>query len=65
MKPMPKNDTIKLLIQNFADRQAMVNALANSGYKTWVKEIHNENKIFNATEYWVYFHPKRIYNNEE
>lgn len=48
-----KEKIIKLKIMSFDDRQNIVTALANSGYKVWVKE--EDNGAIEGTDYYVYF----------
>lgn len=43
---------VRLKIQNASDREDMVKALANSGYKVWIEE--KEEGVFN-TKYFVCF----------
>ena len=38
-------EIIKLEIPHQADRDNLISALANSGYKVWVEEEFDENKI--------------------
>lgn len=52
--------TIKLKIQNGQDRENIVNALANGGYKVWVEE--EKDNIYNIT-YFVLFEKKKDPND--
>jgi hypothetical protein len=49
-----ENNIIKLKINYHTDRQNMVTALANSGYKVWVHETENKSLI-SGTDYFVCF----------
>jgi hypothetical protein len=44
--------TIKLKIQACADRERMILALANSGYKVWTEE--ERDNLLNSTYYVVF-----------
>lgn len=48
---------VRLKVQGHADRIAMVCALAHSGYKVWVEEKKERNKI--SSEYFVIFEYER------
>ncbi len=45
---------IKLRIDPYKDREAIVPALAANGYKVWEEKI-NENKCYADTEHYVCF----------
>jgi len=45
---------IKLKIQNAEDRENMVLALTNAGYKTWV-EVKEEDTLTYEKEYFIVF----------
>lgn len=52
---------IKLKINDYTDRQNVIIALANSGYKVWVeeKELYDKYGYDNGTDYFVCIEDKR------
>ena len=50
-------EVTRVLIQAYKDREAMVVALANSGYKVWVEE---SKKSISSTDYYVCFEHSRM-----
>jgi len=54
------NAIVKIQIQGFNNRVAFVQALADEGYKVWVKQkIH-----LTSTDYYVLFELKKIAEDE-
>jgi len=50
--------TIRVNIQNGQDRENMVNALANAGYKVCVDKVEDERLLYNNHRYYVCFELK-------
>lgn len=52
VKENPQIRTLR--IESFEDRNNVIIALANAGYKTWIEEV----KTLLVTEYFVYYEDK-------
>ena len=57
-----RNRIIRLKINTYTDREKIVQALANSGYKVWV---HEKKRQILGDDFYVCFHLRRTRRKED